>query len=71
MSEDHVAVYATITDRWGGTETVYAGSQPAWAWNLDRCPEWRKVIRQILLDDRTSDARGWRVTFTTPEVPVV
>ena len=60
----YVEVTALVTDRWGGTESVYAGSQPAWAWAEDRCPEWRKTMRRILLEDRTSDPRGWRVTFT-------
>ena len=62
---EHVEVYATITDRHGGTERVYAGSQPVWAWEIDRCAEWRKMMRRLLLDNRTSDARGWRVRFDT------
>jgi hypothetical protein len=67
---DHVTVTATITDRWDHTEDVYAGSQPAWAWELDRCAAWRKMMRALLLADRTSDPRGWRVTFTATPDPV-
>lgn len=61
--DDYVTVTATITDRWDNTDTVFAGSQPVWAWKLDRCPEWRTMMRALLLADRTSDPRGWRVTF--------
>lgn len=60
---DHVEVEAVITDRWGAVEVVYAGSQPAWAWAIDRCAAWRKMKRRLLLDARTSDPRGWRVVF--------
>jgi hypothetical protein len=60
----HYVITATITDRWGGVESIYAGSQPAWAWDIDRCAAWRKVMRASLLADRTSDPRGWRVDFT-------
>ena len=63
--EEHVEVHAVIVDRHGNRETVYAGSQPAWAWEIDRCAAWRKVIRAHLLADRTADPRGWRVMFTT------
>lgn len=62
---EHVEIEAVITDRWGNVERVYAGSQPVWAWEIDRCEAWRKVIRRELLADRTSDPRGWRVTFET------
>jgi hypothetical protein len=63
LMDDYVEVYATITDRWDGVERVYAAAQPSWAWDADRCAEWRKVMRKLLLEDRTSDPRGWRVTF--------
>lgn len=65
----HVEVYATITDRQGATETVYAGSMPTWAWDADRAPEWRKMKRDLLLADRTSDPRGWRVRFAARDEP--
>ena len=61
---EYVTVNATITDRWGGSEVVFAGYQPRWAWDIDRCAEWRKVQRKLLLADRTSDPRGWRVAFS-------
>lgn len=63
MATEYVEVEATILDKWGGVETVYAGSQPAWAWELDRCEAWRKMMRRTLLADRTSTPQGWRVTF--------
>lgn len=63
---EHVEVYATITDRWGRAETVYAGSQPLWAWRIDRCTAWRRMMRAHLLAERTTEPRGWRVVFTTP-----
>jgi hypothetical protein len=66
--DEHLEIHATVTDRWGGTETVYAGSVPAWAWP-DHSAEWKRVRRTLILADRTSDPRGWRVTFhATPEV---
>jgi hypothetical protein len=61
--ETHVSVTATITDRWDAVEVVPVGSQPEWAWQIDRCEAWRKMMRALLLADRTSDPRGWRVTF--------
>lgn len=61
---DYVTVTATITDRHGATNDVYAGSQPVWAWDLDRCAAWRTMMRGVLLADRTTDPRGWRVTFS-------
>lgn len=61
--EPHVEITATITSRWGETSEVYAGSQPTWAWELDRCSAWRTATRKRLLADYTSDPRGWRVTF--------
>jgi hypothetical protein len=64
--DEHFEVHATVTDRWGGTETVYAGSVPAWSW--PHSTEWKRVRRTLILSDRTSDPRGWRVTFNaTPE----
>lgn len=64
---EHVEVEAVITDRVGTVETVYAGSQPKWAWDIDRCAAWRKMMRAVLLADRTSDPRGWRVVFRLRE----
>jgi len=63
MTEEYVEVTATVTDRWSGVETVYAGTQPLWAWKIDRCAAWRKMMRRSILEDRTADPRGWRVTF--------
>lgn len=40
--EPHVTVTATVTDRWGDVESVYAGTQPSWAWSIDRCAAWRQ-----------------------------
>jgi hypothetical protein len=63
-----VYVNAQITNRQGETETVYAGCLPAWAWDdAEACKPWRKVRRTALLADRTSDPRGWRVTFSADE----
>lgn len=61
--EPHVSVEAIITDRHGEQERVWVGTQPAWAWEIDRCAAWRKMMRDLLLSERTSDARGWRVAF--------
>ena len=60
---DYVEIDAIITDRWGNVESVYAGSQPAWAWEDDKCEAWRKMYRRELLSERTSDPRGWKVQF--------
>lgn len=59
----HYSITATITDRQGEIEAVYAGAQPVWAWDIDRCAAWRTMMRAQLLADRTSDPRGWKVTF--------
>lgn len=69
--EPHSSVDATVTDRHGNSETVYAGSLPTWA---AKDPEafgpWKKARRTMLLEDRTSDPSGWRVKFTvTDEEP--
>lgn len=69
-TEPHVEVAATITDRWGGVETVYAGSMPEWAWaDTTHWRVWTRDRRRLILADRTADPRGWRVTFvaTPPE----
>lgn len=58
-----VEIEAVIKNRQGEIERVYAGSQPAWAWDADGMPAWRKMMRKNVLEDRTSDPRGWRVTF--------
>ena len=63
VETEYVEVTATITDKWGQTETVWVGSQPAWLWDLDRCADWRKMRRAMLLADRTFEPAGWRVTF--------
>ena len=60
---EHVQIEAVIRDRWGAKEVVYAGSIPEWAWDSDPCTEWRKAKRKMLLEARTTDPRGWRVTF--------
>jgi hypothetical protein len=60
---DYVEVYATITDKWGGVESVWVGTQPKWAWQVDRCEDWRKMMRKLLLSERTSTPTGWRVVF--------
>lgn len=65
--DEHVEIDAVITDRHGNRETVYAGSMAKWAWEADRAPEWRKMKRALLLGNRTSDPRGWRVTFHVRE----
>lgn len=65
--DEHVEVTATITDRHGNAEQVYAGSQPLWAWRVDRCEAWRKMKRRLLLENRTSDPRGWKVTFAATD----
>lgn len=68
MSEPHTFLNATIADPWGGTETVYAGSLPTWA---AKEPEafgpWKQARRKAFLADRTSEPRGWRVTFAITE----
>jgi hypothetical protein len=46
--DEHLEIHATVTDRWGGTETVYAGSVPAWAWP-DHSAEWKRVRRTLIL----------------------
>lgn len=38
------------------------------AWELDRCADWRKMMRKLILADRASDPRGWRVTFDALEL---
>lgn len=63
--DTYVEVHATVTDRWEGSETVYAGSMPDWAWDdTGHRREWTRARRALILADRTSDPRGWRVTFT-------
>jgi hypothetical protein len=64
MDTEYVTITATVTDRWGAVETVYAGQQSLWSWEQDRCADWRKMYRKLLLGDRTLDPRGWRVVFT-------
>lgn len=64
---EHVLIEATIVDKWGRVETVYVGSQPLWAWNIDRCEAWRKMMRKQILSDRTYSPEGWRVTFSVME----
>lgn len=65
----HVEVHATVTDRWQGVETVYAGSMPAWAWSdPGHVREWKRTRRAMILADRTADPRGWRVTFSSREL---
>lgn len=62
--DDYYVITATITDRWGKVETAFAGYQPVWAWEIDKCAEWRKMMRKTLLQERTSDPQGWRVVFS-------
>lgn len=62
--EPHVSITAIVTNRHGEQERVWVGTQPTWAWEIDRCAEWRKMMRALLLAERTSDPRGWRVAFT-------
>lgn len=62
--DEHVEVNATVTDRWGGIEVVYAGSVPEWAWSDSaHVAAWKKAKRAVILEDRTHDPRGWRVVF--------
>jgi hypothetical protein len=62
--EPHVEIIAHITNRQGEVETVYVGSQPVWAWETPGAlTPWRKMMRALLLGERTSDPRGWRVTY--------
>lgn len=69
--DEYVEIRATVTDKWGNVESVYAGVQPVWAWEIDRCEAWRKMMRKLLLSDRTSEPAGWRVVFdATPEAEV-
>ena len=67
--DEYVEIRATLTDKWGNVEVVRAGAQPDWAWELDRCEAWRKMMRKLLLADRTTEPAGWRVVFdAVPEV---
>lgn len=61
---EYVEVTATVTDRWGAVESVYAGSMPRWAWDdREHVRVWKASRRRLILEDRTADPRGWRVTF--------
>ena len=63
--EEHVEVYAMVTDRWGGQERVYAGSIAEWASSdAEHMAIWKRARRALILADRTSDPRGWRVAFS-------
>lgn len=63
-TDEHVEIIATVTDRWSEKTTTYAGSMPRWAWeDRDARRAWTKAKRTVILEDRTSDPRGWRVTF--------
>lgn len=60
----HVYVTATVRDRDGAPTDVYAGSMPDWAWSDPaHARVWKSARRREILADRTTDPRGWRVTF--------
>jgi hypothetical protein len=68
VSEPHVEVTATVRDRHGEETTEYVGSMPTWAWeDKPSRRAWTKVRRTMVLDNRTSDPRGWRVTFSAEQ----
>lgn len=61
----HVYVYATVYDRYGNPPiTEYVGAVEAWAWaDTHHRQVWSRSRRKMILADRTSDPKGWRVTF--------
>lgn len=61
----YVTVTAHVTDRWDGAQDAYLGSVAAWAWDdAGHRAIWKRDRRKMVLAERTSDPRGWRVTFT-------
>lgn len=67
-----VFIHATITDPWGGVETVYVGSMPDWAAaDAAHLSTWKGDRRRLLLAERTSGVspKGWRFAWTVADTP--
>jgi len=64
-TDPYVEVHVTVCDRWGNVTTAYVGSTPVWAWEAGgkALAQWKAVRRCMVLEDRTSDPKGWRVVF--------